>query len=205
MDIESKIWNYSNTGVKLHAFLNGTALCRSSIRRPAADATALDYCEAKSHQMCAACDTKFNAAVERSENSVQRSTAEDITTEKGTPMGAAHRRYDGPLTATQNAAVDGMVAGKQQQEVAEELGVAPSYVSSELGIARRKLGCSTVAHMVGIVARRNAYIEAANLIEEQVMSEDIAGGLEEGEVHVNHVLMRLASILRGRAALLVPA
>jgi DNA-binding CsgD family transcriptional regulator len=76
MDIESKIWNYSNTGMKLHAFLDGTALCRSSIRRPGAEDTALDYCEAKTHQLCAACDTKFNAAVERAEASMQPSTGE---------------------------------------------------------------------------------------------------------------------------------
>ena len=212
MDVESKIWNYSNTGTKLHAFLNGTALCRSSIRRPGADPTALDYCEAKSHPVCAACDTKFNAAIERAEASMEPSTGEGDylppainPNTKEAPMGSVHRRYDGPLTAVQNAAVNGMVAGKQQQEIAEELDVAPSYVSSELGIARRKLKCSTVAHMVGIVATRNAYIEAANLLEAQLVPEDIAGGLDEAEAHVNHVLTGIAQIFRDRAARLVPA
>src|SRR5688572_23222924 len=53
VDIDTRVWNYSNTGTKLHAFLNGVAICRSSIRRPGAEHTALDYCEARSHQMCA--------------------------------------------------------------------------------------------------------------------------------------------------------
>lgn len=76
MDIESKIWNYTNTGTKVHAFINGTALCRKSITRTGADNNALTYCEAKGDRLCATCDKKFNAAIERAEDSMKPSTGE---------------------------------------------------------------------------------------------------------------------------------
>ena len=76
MDIESKIWIYSVTGTKVHAFLNGVALCRNSIRRHS-EKNALDYCEAKRFvSLCTACVKKFDAAIERAENSMRPSTGD---------------------------------------------------------------------------------------------------------------------------------
>jgi len=69
MNIESKIWNYSPTGTKVHAFgADGSALCRSSIVRSAEGA--IDYSEAKGHPMCASCDRKFEARVAAAEEVV---------------------------------------------------------------------------------------------------------------------------------------
>jgi hypothetical protein len=66
MDIESKIWNYSNAGTKMHVFVDGVAMCRSSIRRDC-PLMNVDYTTAKDREMCGACDKKFNAAVELTE------------------------------------------------------------------------------------------------------------------------------------------
>lgn len=78
MNIESKVWNFSGTGTKVHAFIDGkVAACRKSIARPAG--SDMDYCEAKQgfkSSICTTCDTKFNAAIERAENAMQPSTGE---------------------------------------------------------------------------------------------------------------------------------
>lgn len=77
MDIEAKIWNFSGTGTKVHAFSGGHALCRKSIARPAG--SDMDFCQAEQafkFSVCTSCKTKFNAAIERLENSMQPSTGE---------------------------------------------------------------------------------------------------------------------------------
>lgn len=81
MNIEEKMWNTVGTGLKIHAFNNGTALCRSNYKN-ATPAGNLDYCEATDRarswglSLCTTCDAKFNAAVERLENSLRPSTGE---------------------------------------------------------------------------------------------------------------------------------
>lgn len=209
MDIESKIWNYSNTGTKLHAFLDGVAICRSSIRRPGAEHTALDYCEAKSHSVCATCDTKFNAAIERAENSMEPSTGEGDylppaetrhnPTEEAR-MGNSHRPTTGPFTPVQQFVLMGLVQGKTQREIATETGVRESYVSAELAIARQKMNCSTTAHAVSTMATALAYLQAAKLIEADVKAHPASGH----EWYANELLAGLAKILRDRAAALLP-
>lgn len=78
MDIESKMWNFSGTGTKVHAFIDGrSAACRKSIARPAGND--MDFCQAKQgfkFSVCTTCETRFNAAIERLENSLQPSTGE---------------------------------------------------------------------------------------------------------------------------------
>lgn len=81
MNIEEKMWNTVGTGLKIHAFNNGTALCRSNYKN-ATPAGNLDYCEATDRarswglSLCTTCDAKFNAAIERLENSLAPSTGE---------------------------------------------------------------------------------------------------------------------------------
>lgn len=69
MDIESKIWTWTNVGTKKHAFVDGVALCRKNItRNPESVALhGMDYCTAKGASICTGCDRKFNAAIEREE------------------------------------------------------------------------------------------------------------------------------------------
>lgn len=81
MNIEEKMWNTVGTGLKIHAFNNGTALCRSNYKN-ATPAGNLDYCEATDRarswglSLCTTCDAKFNAAIERLENSLRPSAGE---------------------------------------------------------------------------------------------------------------------------------
>lgn len=81
MNVESKTWNTVGTGLKIHAFNNGTALCRSNYKNATPDGN-LDYCEATDRarswglSLCTACVVKFNAAIERLENSLRPSTGE---------------------------------------------------------------------------------------------------------------------------------
>lgn len=72
MDIESKIWRTSDTGIRVHVFVDGTALCRKSIKlSPYRESLGegYDYCEAHDgvFKVCASCDKKFNAAIEAAE------------------------------------------------------------------------------------------------------------------------------------------
>jgi len=116
------------------------------------------------------------------------------------PMSPSGRRMTGPLTPVQHAVIDGMIAGKQQQEVAAEVGVSPQYVSGELNIVRRKLGCNTVSHAVANVATWRAYQAVAAHLEEVLLRDPI----DEVEVRVNYVLSELAELYRSRAARLMP-
>lgn len=78
MNVESKVWNFSGNGTKIHAYINGrNAACRSNIARPAGED--MDYCKARQafkFSLCTTCDAKFNAAIERAETSMQPSTGE---------------------------------------------------------------------------------------------------------------------------------
>lgn len=78
MDVTSKIWNFSGTGTKIHAYINGrSAACRSSIARPAG--SDMDYCQVKQDfksSVCTACEAKFNAAIERAEDAMRPATGE---------------------------------------------------------------------------------------------------------------------------------
>lgn len=82
MDIETKSWNYLGTGTRVHFFLNGQALCRSSYTK-APSVGDMDYCEAVQRtlgipgtRVCPTCEKKFNEGIERLENSMQPSTGE---------------------------------------------------------------------------------------------------------------------------------
>lgn len=118
-------------------------------------------------------------------------------------MGNRHRPTTGPFTPVQQSVLMGLVQGKSQREIAVELGVRESYVSAELSIARQKMHCATTAHAVSTMATALAYLSAAELLEEGMVPEDTPG-LDDGEIHANHVVAGLAKILRDRSAALLP-
>lgn len=83
MDIESKIWGSTNTGMKLHAFINGKAICHGGIKAGYAfknmEGGAIDWCQAQVNpcdRVCPKCTDKFNAAIERAEYAMEPSTGE---------------------------------------------------------------------------------------------------------------------------------
>jgi len=216
VDIDTRVWNYSNTGTKLHAFLNGVAICRSSIRRPGAEHTALDYCEARSHQMCATCDKRFNAAIERIEASMEPSTGEGdylppaetpapeatpVTEPEETAVPAPHRPKTGPLTPFQQEAMLSVIDGAQQREAAKFLGTSAQYISGELALATSKLRAKTLTEAACRMATARAYVKAA----EDIDNARVWSPIDPAEEHANHVLEELAKILRDRAAKLIPS
>lgn len=79
MDIESKIWTYAGTGTKVHAFVDGVALCRKNLRNDPdrVGRVGHDWAGAVHYaSVCSSCQKKFNAAIERAEASMQPSTGE---------------------------------------------------------------------------------------------------------------------------------
>lgn len=257
MDIESKIWNYSNTGTRVHAFLNGVALCRSSIRRPGAEHTALDLCEAQAHSVCGTCDTKFNAAIElnaavkfnkaieRVDASIKRAprvldprpvgsvvtapteAAPEVCCEHA-PMYHGARGCDecgcgrprnqtntdnkendmadevkdrtGPLSELQHKMMLSLLTGASHVEAGRANGKGPTHTSNIVSAAVAKMGCRRTGQALGYYATHLAYLEAASVLE----AAKIRDPLGDVEDHVNHVLDGLASILRARAAALLP-
>lgn len=116
MDIETKIWNFSGNGTKVHAYINGrTAACRSNINRPAG--SDMDYCEAKQcfkFSICAACEAKFDAAIERAEDAMRPSTGEGdhLPPSKDEAMNTAHPAA-GTYYPTTASGWDLMLQGRQ--------------------------------------------------------------------------------------------
>jgi hypothetical protein len=86
MNVESKIWKYSNTGTTVHCFDGGVALCNSNIRRFTSDA-GIDYSEARDgHKFCTKCDTKFNAIIEAAEAETVAETPAEVKSAKTLAM-----------------------------------------------------------------------------------------------------------------------
>jgi hypothetical protein len=78
IDIEAKIWKFSNTGMKMHCFDGGVALCNSNIRRFASDA-GIDYSEAQvNYNLCFRCVIRFEAAIEAAEQITEVEPAEQV-------------------------------------------------------------------------------------------------------------------------------
>ena len=116
MNVETKIWNFSGSGTKIHAYINGrTAACRSNINRPAG--SDMDYCEAKQafkFSICITCEAKFDAAIERAEDAMRPSTGEGdhLPTSKDETMNTAHPAAGTYYPATANG-WDLMLQGRQ--------------------------------------------------------------------------------------------
>lgn len=231
MDIESKIWTWTNVGTKKHAFVDGVALCRKNItRNPESVALhGMDYCTAKGASICTVCDRKFNAAIEREEAyqayrarlaaSMQPSTgegdylppADNYTSFPDTENPAPSTTEDndmtnprpitGPLTRRQTQVMDLLLDDRRQTEVATTLGVSAPYVSEEAQIASRKLKARTTNGGVANYATAKAYIQAAELIEGHRFTEP---DKELNGAIADAVLSGIANILRERAGRLLP-
>jgi hypothetical protein len=79
MDIESRMWNFTGTGTKVHGFIGGKALCRSNIKAPYTNGSHMSYRRAADdfkRLVCLTCDKKFHAAIARAEASMMPSTGE---------------------------------------------------------------------------------------------------------------------------------
>jgi len=59
MDVESKIWGYSQTGTKLHAFKDGVALCNRGIVRVTKPTWDFSETEGHASKRCKNCDGRF--------------------------------------------------------------------------------------------------------------------------------------------------
>lgn len=68
MDIESEIWTYAGTGTKVHAFVDGVALCRKNLRNDPARVKRMGFSYSGAvhyASVCRNCQFKFNAELER--------------------------------------------------------------------------------------------------------------------------------------------
>lgn len=175
-------WAHGTKGWELHIVRHGAALCErpvSSVRLTDAEA-----------------DNKLVA------NQLTRKCFGCTDTDnKENGMASETTTRTGPLTELQMSIMTGLMQGKSNVRVGVEHGKGRTHTANIVAAAVAKMGCENSRQAIAMLATRNAYLEAAGLIEAGV----IRGPLDGTEEHVNHVLVDLAQILRDRAAKLLPS
>lgn len=104
-------------------------------------------------------------------------------------MGLEGRRTTGPLTPRQTDIIELLAGGRRQKEAASTMGVARSYVSSEMSVITAKMKAGTAAEAVALYTRAKVWREVAGRLRGGLVPEPIDGA----EVHVNHVLAAIAT------------
>lgn len=207
----TKTWGRTETGMVFHSFkADGTAICRSNIKAAGEFRTEASVNAAlakpwglatQGFRKCENCAAKA-AFRDRAEASMTPSTGEsdhlppaDIETSTAitpdteeTPMGLEARRTTGPLTPRQTDIIELLAGGLRQKEAAAVMGVARSYISSELSIVTAKLSAGTGSEAVAIYTRAKVWREVAGRLRGCVIPEPLG----EAEVHLNRVFWDLA-------------
>lgn len=117
-------------------------------------------------------------------------------------MSIAGRRKDGPLSPLQKEILDLLIAGKRQNEIAEQMGFSTSYISAETLLAVTRMGMRTTTAAVARYRSYQTYRMTATLLMEKGI---IPVPIDEAEVHVNHVLEGMAALIKRRAERLLPS
>lgn len=110
--------------------------------------------------------------------------------------------FVGPLSKTQVLVLDGMATGDDQRAIANRLNFSRGYISACMSGAVAKLNVRSSWEAVALWTRAKAYIDAAKILERSITK---GPGEMVDEDPVNNVLLGLASILRERAAAIIPA
>ena len=207
-------WSLTETGKVYHSFnAEGVAICRSSIEadqyREAIAETKVDEMLAEAfgvsalgYRKCERCATKEAARRDRVESSLTPSTGEgdylspaEVATEtisttdnEENSMGLEGRRTTGPLTPRQTDIIELLAGGRRQKEAASTMGVASSYVSSEMSVITAKMKAGTAAEAIALYTRAKVWREVAGRLRGGIVP--VPMGVDE--VHVNHVLAELA-------------
>jgi DNA-binding CsgD family transcriptional regulator len=103
-------------------------------------------------------------------------------------MGLEGRRITGPLTPRQTDIIELLAGGRRQKEAASTMGVARSYISSEMSIITAKMKAGTAAEAIALYTRAKVWREVAGRLRGGIVP--VPMGVDE--VHVNHVLAELA-------------
>ena len=111
-------------------------------------------------------------------------------------MAYDQRKRTGPLAPGQIKIIEGLVAGRRQNEIAKEMHVSVSHVSAEVRVAASRMGVATTNAACARWGTALAYLDAADLLV------GIPGRLLLQQVA--DVLRELVAILRSRAAALIP-
>jgi hypothetical protein len=106
------------------------------------------------------------------------------------------RKRTGPLAPGQIKIIEGLVAGRRQNEIAKEMHVSVSHVSAEVRVAASRMGVATTNAACARWGTALAYLDAADLLEQQASWD--------ADQQVADVLRELVAILRSRAAALIP-
>lgn len=204
----TKTWGRTETGMVFHSFkADGTAICRSNIKAAGEFRTEASVNAAlakpwglatQGFRKCENCAAKA-AFRDRAEASMTPSTGEgdylppaaeapSTPDTEETPMGLEARRTTGPLTPRQTDIIELLAGGLRQKEAAAVMGVARSYISSELSIVTAKLSAGTGSEAVAIYTRAKVWREVAARLRGGTIPEPLG----EAEVHVNHVLEGIA-------------
>jgi DNA-binding CsgD family transcriptional regulator len=107
---------------------------------------------------------------------------------KENTMGLEGRRITGPLTPRQTDIIELLAGGRRQKEAASTMGVARSYISSEMSIITAKMKAGTAAEAIALYTRAKVWREVAGRLRGGIVP--VPMGVDE--VHVNHVLAELA-------------
>ena len=111
-------------------------------------------------------------------------------------MAYDQRKRTGPLAPGQIKIIQGLVAGRRQNEIAKEMHVSVSHVSAEVRVAASRMGVTTTNAACAQWGTALAYLDAADLLEQQASWD--------ADQQVADVLRELVAILRSRAAALIP-
>lgn len=190
MDIETKVWSHSGSGIKFHAFVNGQPLCSRGVERRDPEYIqkhGLDYCEAKGSMMCKNCDRKFNMLMAEQELEAALETPEYNDNKGDDSMGNIER---GPFTERQISVISHLRSGLRQYQVATRLNVTVGTIRRESQIIVRKMKTDTLAGALVKYGEGTAYRDAAAKLREAV----VYGTDDETETHANHVLCGIADL-----------
>lgn len=122
------------------------------------------------------------------------------TYDKENDMADEVKDRTGPLSELQHKMMLSLLTGASHVEAGRANGKGPTHTSNIVSAAVAKMGCRRTGQALGYYATHLAYLEAASVLE----AAKIRDPLGDVEDHVNHVLDGLASILRARAAALLP-
>lgn len=111
-----------------------------------------------------------------------------------------NRRRTGPLTLRQVSILRRLGRGESHAAIGVALGLHAGSVSQDVAVARTKLGVKNSAEAIALVARHDAYLQAAHVLLGAVLRNPDG----EAEEHVNHVIRGIARSLELAAEGMLP-
>lgn len=238
MERNEKVWAWSQTGTRIHAYTEDgpyenhrRALCRGNITKPKvspfrSEAEIRDG-SGNGTWFCYRCLTKFNAAVDRAEASMEpagerhdlgyvapqsehtpeqpaaesmREFSRVLAGEKKENEDMGRRKTTGPLSPTQHRIMHLLVQGHEHAEIAKAVHLSRTMVSEHVRSVVAKMGVTNSAAAVGRYAKWQILGELIWETERMLVGDPVG----EAEEHADDVLRAQIDTLSQRRSELVP-